>query len=1048
MATSGFKSANGGQSGGKQKHAQIDRSKLARSEPRAEIDSTQPKNLSNPALSKNVDKTLGNIDSVLDEATQPDLPSASTQPAQESSALDRNSPAREPASESSSMNQAASSPQVTPVKTAQAPGLQASPELASKTAAATSSKPSSLRKFGAGMKRGISSNPRKALASGGIIGLIVIGLIGGFTALLPLKIESMVKNILADQLSRPEHYVDKRVTKIAYRYLYAATARGGSSAGVYASNSVMGTLFGNLRKNQFERKLFEKYGMKLEPGATNGSIRITIPDAASVEKLNETEFIKFLDGSDLTGNRARDFIKLTTRDVLRPHQILRRAHLRRFMRNAYRVHRWGLPERKDSTKPVDPTTSPATIDLELQEGTLGASEEVAVESVTCLVGGDSCPDGPERRQMADGTPRDRPQLGVSSDPANGDRLAAGEETKKGIRSGYAKAKQTASKAIAGAVEKTLAEVIGKEAAKVATASMGKAVPIVGWIWLGVDIDHLFWENGISKIKSAKASVEYANLFATWASSADQLKAGKLTTSQVNDLLQKTDNIHQSAAFQQLYMGRNAGIKMADDKKVGSSGGNAPPQSGEHCDAFYYEQHFNDPTPTSIADIITFDYRKIASNPVSFPPFGWHAPACFIRPVFDTLGGIVGPALQFAFKAGLVTIDAAVRVFNFLPGPDLPIPSQAAEAVMRASFSWMFDKFFPPVATGREVGPDLFTGVHGGADVIANGFARDSLGGRKLSDSEADAQKQQFVLENNKDLAASGFIARTFSTDSPTTLASRFFAFMPATSTSFVHSTLAVLASPLKLLSSPFLPLIGESSAAAVFDPNPYSIQRYGYTSDELEQDLKFAPADIAGPPDGSGKLTGPDGIIDRYDCPNNSDANVSNICLMDNTAAESMNSALTGNDDGGLTSGAAAVPDPALPPAGVPAASLQLLAQQILANTNITYWTVNGVNTRDVFVALAAGQPAYTTCANANGATPDVNPKILQFILEAASQTKVMVNALTDKCHANGSTHYSGQAVDLGVAGSGPLSILNPIATKYGGVKNSETNQYHYDFLK
>ena len=135
-------------------------------------------------------------------------------------------------------------------------------------------------------------------------------------------------------------------------------------------------------------------------------------------------------------------------------------------------------------------------------------------------------------------------------------------------------------------------------------------------------------------------------------------------------------------------------------------------------------------------------------------------------------------------------------------------------------------------------------------------------------------------------------------------------------------------------------------------------------------------------------------------------------------------------------------------PGGVPAADVRTLAQQILANTNVTYWTNNGVNTRDVFLALAAGQPAYTTCANANGAKPDVNPKILQFILEAASQTKVMVNALTDKCHVSGSTHYSGQAVDLDVAGSGPLSILNPIAAKYGGIKNSETNLHHYDFLK
>ncbi len=133
---------------------------------------------------------------------------------------------------------------------------------------------------------------------------------------------------------------------------------------------------------------------------------------------------------------------------------------------------------------------------------------------------------------------------------------------------------------------------------------------------------------------------------------------------------------------------------------------------------------------------------------------------------------------------------------------------------------------------------------------------------------------------------------------------------------------------------------------------------------------------------------------------------------------------------------------------GVVTADVQTLAQQMLANPNIKYWTNKGVNTRDVVVALSQGQPAYTTCGNASNATAEVNPSILQFIVDAAQVTKVMVNALTDKCHSNGSNHYSGEAVDLDVGNSGPLSVLDPIARKYGGTKNSETSHHHYDFPK
>jgi hypothetical protein len=58
-----------------------------------------------------------------------------------------------------------------------------------------------------------------------------------------------------------------------------------------------------------------------------------------------------------------------------------------------------------------------------------------------------------------------------------------------------------------------------------------------------------------------------------------------------------------------------------------------------------------------------------------------------------------------------------------------------------------------------------------------------------------------------------------------------------------------------------------------------------------------------------------------------------------------------------------------------------------------------------------------------------------------------MVNALTDKDHSSGSPHYKGEAVDLDL-NSGPLSVLEPIAKKYGGAKNWETDHHHFDFPK
>lgn len=133
---------------------------------------------------------------------------------------------------------------------------------------------------------------------------------------------------------------------------------------------------------------------------------------------------------------------------------------------------------------------------------------------------------------------------------------------------------------------------------------------------------------------------------------------------------------------------------------------------------------------------------------------------------------------------------------------------------------------------------------------------------------------------------------------------------------------------------------------------------------------------------------------------------------------------------------------------GVVTGDTQQLASDILKSPSVAFWTNNGVNTLDVVVALSEGKPAYTTCSNAPNKTTGVNPNILKFIYEAAQQTNVMVNALTDKCHTDGSKHYSGEAVDLDINNSGPLSVLSPIAKKYGGSKNSETTHHHFDFSK
>ncbi len=131
--------------------------------------------------------------------------------------------------------------------------------------------------------------------------------------------------------------------------------------------------------------------------------------------------------------------------------------------------------------------------------------------------------------------------------------------------------------------------------------------------------------------------------------------------------------------------------------------------------------------------------------------------------------------------------------------------------------------------------------------------------------------------------------------------------------------------------------------------------------------------------------------------------------------------------------------------------STQELAKQMLENDNITYWTNNGVNTKDVVVELSKGKKGSTTAPDGQQKSADVNPNILKFILDVAKEGKIMVNALTDKDHSSTSNHYKGQAVDIDKnPGNTTVSVgrLIEIAGKYDGVKNSESDHHHFDFTK
>jgi hypothetical protein len=122
---------------------------------------------------------------------------------------------------------------------------------------------------------------------------------------------------------------------------------------------------------------------------------------------------------------------------------------------------------------------------------------------------------------------------------------------------------------------------------------------------------------------------------------------------------------------------------------------------------------------------------------------------------------------------------------------------------------------------------------------------------------------------------------------------------------------------------------------------------------------------------------------------------------------------------------------------------LQEAARELLNNPNVRFW--NGLSTgsdRANLERLARGERAI---ANATGRRVDVNPRMMNALVEMARRGPIQINALTGVVHSHGSQHYVGNAVDLQL-GVGNAREIERIANQFGGRRNSERDHIHLSF--
>ncbi len=381
----------------------------------------------------------------------------------------------------------------------------------------------------AGRARSFGMRNRRKLIAGGAGAGIIASIVALIIALLPLKMEAMVKNVMGEAFGPVEHAMQRRAEKV---FIASALKSVGSNAPdvVVVSGSPLDIFYTKALRGYHTD--LEARGIKIEKGSCRGCLKLTTPTASSPGNIDSSGKLQaYLDQGNLNNRQARLFVRQVTKDTTKWHQVYKRRQLRKWMHNAYGIRRWRVYNQstgENAQKNFDETArSYATGEYKNRMG--------------CYVG-----------YIFGGTAdclKDRPGENVSDGrgtaPVDGDSQAAINETNKQI--------DEATKN--GASSSNIGNVLTKALSQKAVVA---AVPIVGWVTTASRIDDFLYNDKAGRLIQAKNKVVFAGTFAFWAVAADNFKDGKISGDEVNVTMTKLNGIEKSCAFHRIFLDKEGG----------------------------------------------------------------------------------------------------------------------------------------------------------------------------------------------------------------------------------------------------------------------------------------------------------------------------------------------------------------------------------------------------------------------------------------------------------------------------------------------------------
>jgi hypothetical protein len=614
---------------------------------------------------------------------------------------------------------------------------------------------------------------KKTLIGGGVAGFVV-AIIFAAIALLPLKIEALMKNIFQRRIGdKIEHMEEKRADKMVVTFLIK-NAGGSTDAGVVRDTSLLGGVLKTWRLNKFGDKFTAKSGISIKPAADGKGITLTTGEkGVSKDFKNAAEFEKFLNGGTegtLKGLDARKFIRSVTRSETYWFQIYKRSNMRKFMRSAYGIHKWSWFSGKEGEE-AGKSIRDASIDSSSER-----LEKDIPEVVECASEGSQCANdkGPRENPNGAHAPNIEPVPSSSG---------SGEDLKSNLKNSLSNARDAAKKLSPKAVaEKTLTKLLSEFIDKdLAGKISSKSIPILGAVLL-IDqisrVDHFFYSGQADTTLRTIHKLQYATLYAQWASIADNFKDPnhKMSGDEVNAVMTKLEGMEKSAAFNDIFLQTANGNKIKPSLGVSDK-----------------------PHVQPIAD----NYNTYASTlgaPLTAPLRLWYkfSSTTHIASLINAFNALLGDVFAFLIKI----VPGADKIFQFI-GQYL---------------SGLILQLVEPAVSGTEIGSPLVNGIDAGGAVTGQDFAG-SLGAHTMTTAQTQEQAQAIAFD--KAQSAPGLYDRLFSTDYAASFVNQLAVMTPSTPGAAVGQvssySLAIIQNPFHIFNLLLGVITGKAHAGAPID---------------------------------------------------------------------------------------------------------------------------------------------------------------------------------------------------------------------------------------